>query len=107
MPASIGSGPCERSEPTAGWWPTRPRQCQSPCTERWLKQEMDFPAPYAVDIALSMHSHDRAGVRRTDQAWLDEVWADDATRVVVLAKGQFPVTDGQIEWRSPGQAPEG
>jgi len=70
---------------------------------------VDFPPPYAVDIALSVHSHDRAGTRRTDQAWLDEVWADDATRVVVLAKGQFPVDDtGQgVRWVPPGEAPEG
>jgi NAD+ diphosphatase len=67
-----------------------------------------FPPPYAVDVALSVHSHDRAGHRRTDQAWLDEVWADAATRVVVLAKGQFPVSeDGAVQWVSPGDAPEG
>jgi len=61
-----------------------------------------------VDIALSMHSHDRAGDRRTDQAWLDEVWADDATRVVVLAKGQFPLAeDGGVQWDAPSAAPEG
>lgn len=68
---------------------------------------MDFPAPYAVDIALSVHSHDRAGVRRTDQAWLDEVWSDASTRVVVLAKGQFPVIGGRVEWRPPADVPEG
>jgi NAD+ diphosphatase len=61
-----------------------------------------------VDIALSVHSHDRAGTRRTDQAWLDEVWADPATRVVVLAKGQFPIGEGgAVEWRSPGDVPGG
>jgi NAD+ diphosphatase len=72
-------------------------------------EDVHFPPPYAVDIALSVHSHDRAGVRRTDQAWLDEVWADEATRVVVLAQGQFPVSgEGTaVEWVSPQAAPEG
>jgi NAD+ diphosphatase len=70
---------------------------------------VQFPPPYAVDIALSVHSHDRAGNRRTDQAWLDEVWAEETTRVVVLAKGQFPVDDtGEaVRWLSPRQAPVG
>jgi len=69
---------------------------------------VEFPPPYAVDVALSEHTHDRAGGRRTDQAWLDEVWADPATRVVVLAKGQFPVTDdGDVHWQPPADVPEG
>ncbi|QLQ11754.1 MAG: NAD(+) diphosphatase [Nocardioidaceae bacterium] len=55
-----------------------------------------------------MHSHDRAGGRRTDAAWLEEVWADPATRVVVLASGRFPLNDdSQVRWISPEQAPDG
>ncbi len=72
-----------------------------------MPSDVHFPPPYAVDIALSWHSHDRAGTRRTDQAWLDEVWADDSTRVVVLAKGQFPVVDGHVEWQPPSASPDG
>ncbi len=74
-----------------------------------MAADLHFPPPYAVEIALSVHSHDRAGTRRTDQAWLDEVWADERTRVVVLAKGQFPVDDSgtAVRWLPPSQVPEG
>jgi NAD+ diphosphatase len=68
-----------------------------------------FPPPYAVDVALSQRSHERIGERRTDDAWLDEQWADPATRVLVLAGGRFPLTDdrSQVRWMSPEEAPEG
>jgi NAD+ diphosphatase len=61
------------------------------------------------DIALSVRAHDRVGRRRTDQAWLDQTWADPGTRVLPLAGGRFPVTDDRtaIAWRSPGEAPDG
>ena len=36
-------------------------------------------------VALSEHAHDRHGLHRTDEAWLDERWADPATRVLVIA----------------------
>jgi NAD+ diphosphatase len=68
-----------------------------------------FPAPYAVDIALSSRSHERIGTRRTDEAWLAEKWADPATRVLVLVGDRFPVTEGgtAVRWVSPQEAPEG
>jgi NAD+ diphosphatase len=70
---------------------------------------VDFPAAYAVDIALSTRSHERIGDRRTDDVWLTEKWADPATRVLVLAGGRFPLTrDGSaVGWVSPDQAPDG
>lgn len=60
-------------------------------------------------IALSVRGHDRVGHRRTDDAWLAETWADPATRVVLLARGRFPVTaDGtSVGWMRPAEAPEG
>lgn len=60
-------------------------------------------------IALSVRAHERVGRRRTDQTWLDETWADPATRVLPVAGGKFPVTaDGDaIAWRTPADAPEG
>ena len=69
----------------------------------------DFPAPYSVDIALSARSHERIGGRRTDARWLSEKWADPATRVLVLAGGRFPLSDGgtAVRWLSPAEAPEG
>lgn len=60
-------------------------------------------------IALSARAHDRVGHRRTDEAWLAETWTDPATRVLLLARGAFPVgEDGtSIAWTSPAEAPEG
>jgi NAD+ diphosphatase len=70
------------------------------------------PAPGSVEIALSRRTHERIGGRRTDAAWLEEVWADPGTRVLALAGGRFPVVEepdggASVAWRSPGQAPEG
>ena len=60
-------------------------------------------------IALSVRAHDRVGRRRTDQAWLDQTWADPRTRVLLLARGHFPVDDrgSAVAWRSPSDSPEG
>ena len=59
-------------------------------------------------IALSVRAHDRVGRRRTDDAWLAETWADPTTRVLLLARGRFPVEGGSgIAWRSPADVPEG
>ncbi|HEU5043985.1 MAG TPA: NAD(+) diphosphatase [Nocardioidaceae bacterium] len=61
-----------------------------------------LPAPGAVDIALTAHMHDRAGVRRGDEAWLAHAWTDPTTRVVPIAEGRFPVgEDASVAWRSP------
>lgn len=70
---------------------------------------VDFPSPGAVDIALSVRAHDRAGGRRTDQTWLEETWADRRTRVVPIAEGRFPVhEDGTaVAWCPPAEAPAG
>jgi NAD+ diphosphatase len=70
--------------------------------------DIDFPAPGSVDIALSVHSHDRVGERRTDAAWLAETWADPVTRVVPLAGTRFPVTDdgSAVRWCSSTGLPE-
>ncbi len=69
----------------------------------------EFPPPYAVDVAMSQRSHERIGERRTDDAWLAETWADQATRVLVLAGGRFPLTDDRdaVRWLAPTDAPEG
>jgi NAD+ diphosphatase len=62
----------------------------------------------APQIALSVRAHDRVGRRRTDEAWLAETWAEPATRVLLLARGRFPVEAGtSIAWRGPAEAPEG
>jgi len=70
------------------------------------------PSPGSVEIALSRRTHERIGGRRTDAAWLEEVWADPATRVLVLADGRFPVVEdadgaASVAWRRPEAAPDG
>ena len=63
-----------------------------------------FPEPGSVDIALSVRTHDRAGDKRVDEAWLAGAWADPRTRVVPLAGTRFPVSgDGaSVRWRRSG-----
>ncbi len=63
---------------------------------------MTFP-----HLALSANPHDRTGLRRDDGAWLEERWADPATRVLVISGTRIRPVDGQVAWVSPGEAPDG
>lgn len=67
------------------------------------------PGSTPPQIALSVRAHDRVGHRRTDDAWLAETWASPMTRVLLLARGHFPLAeDGTaVRWLSPHEAPEG
>ena len=65
------------------------------------------PLGEGVHVALSRHAHDRIADRRVDEEWLRETWADQATRVLVIAGTRFRLLDGRIPWVSPGEAPEG
>lgn len=65
------------------------------------------PVGEAVHIALSRHAHDRIAERRVDEAWLGEVWADPATRVLVVAGTRFRMVAGKVPWVSPQEAPDG
>ena len=65
---------------------------------------MDSVLPH---VALSQHAHDRHGLHRTDEAWLDERWADQSTRVLVIAGARLRPVGGRVAWVSPGQAPPG
>lgn len=58
-------------------------------------------------LALSAHAHNRLGERRTDDAWLDERWADPGTRVLVVAGNRLRPIDGAVVWVAPSDAPEG
>jgi NAD+ diphosphatase len=64
----------------------------------------DRTLPHA---ALSARAHDRQGLRRTDEAWLAERWADPTTRVLPLAGTRLRLRDGEPEWVSPVDAPPG
>jgi len=62
-------------------------------------------------LILARETVDRATERRTDQAWLDRTWADPATRVLVVHRGQALVRvtgdHAELVFIAPGQAPPG
>jgi len=61
----------------------------------------------STPIALSAYAHDRIAGRRTDDAWLDEIWKAPDTRVLALAGTRVGLVDGKITWISPQEAPDG
>jgi NAD+ diphosphatase len=63
--------------------------------------------PTLPHVALSRHAHNRLGLRRTDDAWLSERWADPTTRVLVVAGNRLHVVEGDVEWLPPGEVPDG
>ena len=63
---------------------------------------MDF-----AHLALARDPHDRLGLRRTDDAWLDERWSDPAGRVLVVSGTRVRPRDGELEWVPTAQAPDG
>ncbi len=69
----------------------------------------DRPARHTAPIALSVSAHDRVAARRTDDAWLAGVWADDRTRVLPLQGGRLLLEDGadRPAWLRPADAPPG
>ena len=60
------------------------------------------PLPH---VALSTHAHNRQGLQRTDQAWLDGQWADPATRVLLVSGTRIRPQEGRIPWLAPDQVP--
>lgn len=56
---------------------------------------------------LAADPHDRIGVRRSDDAWLAERWADPETRVLVVSGTRIKPVDGALPWVSPAEAPDG
>ena len=58
-------------------------------------------------VALSAHAHNRQGMLRTDDEWLDRRWADPQTRVLVVAGARIRPVDGQVMWVAPHDTPDG
>jgi NAD+ diphosphatase len=56
-------------------------------------QDVTFP-----HLELAAHPHDRVGERRVDEAWLERAWADEKTRVLVVAGGRVRSADGSVPW---------
>lgn len=63
---------------------------------------MSFP-----HLELSANPHDRAGVRRLDESWLEERWADPGSRVLVVAGTRVRPREGRLDWVVPADAPDG
>jgi len=66
-----------------------------------------LPGPGSTDIALSVRTHERAGDRRVDEAWLARVWSDPRSRIVPLALTRLPVTEegDRVRWRTAAELP--
>lgn len=62
------------------------------------------PLPHT---ALSAHAHNRLGLQRTDEEWLAARMAEPRTRVLVVSGNRLRPVDGEVQWVSPDQAPEG
>ncbi len=58
-------------------------------------------------LELAADPHDRAGLRRTDETWLAERWADAETRVLVISGTRVRPRDGAIDWLPTSEAPDG
>jgi NAD+ diphosphatase len=58
-------------------------------------------------LQLAANPHDRTGLRRTDEAWLEQRWADPSSRVLVLSGTRVRPVDGTLEWLPPERAPDG
>ncbi|WP_435770886.1 NAD(+) diphosphatase [Nocardioides sp. SYSU DS0651] len=58
-------------------------------------------------LALSQGAHDRLGLLRTDEAWLEERWSDPASRVLVIAGTRVRPGPEGLEWLPTAEAPDG
>ncbi|WP_340537604.1 NAD(+) diphosphatase [Nocardioides sp. GXZ039] len=58
-------------------------------------------------LRLAASPHDRLGVHRTDQDWLERRWADPASRVLVVSGTRVRPVDGVLPWVSTADAPDG
>lgn len=58
-------------------------------------------------LALTRDPHDRLGLRRSDEAWLAERWADESSRVLVVSGTRVRPRDGALVWVAPAEAPDG
>lgn len=63
---------------------------------------MTFP-----HLSLVADPHDRQGLLRTDDAWLQERWADPTSRVLVIAGTRVRPGEEGLEWLPSARAPEG
>lgn len=58
---------------------------------------------FSSRLALSRHSTDRNGVARMRPELLTELWADEATRVIVMWKGRARMVDNALVLMAPSE----
>lgn len=58
-------------------------------------------------LELAADPHDRTALRRNDEAWLAERWADPDSRVLVVSGTRVRPRDGAVAWVPTAQAPDG
>jgi len=63
---------------------------------------VDFP-----HLALARDPHDRLGLHRTDDDWIDQRWGDPGGRVLVVSGTRVRPRDGGLEWLPTAEAPDG
>jgi NAD+ diphosphatase len=56
-------------------------------------------------LDLAADPHDRVGVHRGDDAWLESAWREPETRVLVVAGNRVRPVDGTIPWICSAEAP--
>ena len=58
-------------------------------------------------LALSAGAHDRLGVLRRDESWLDQRWAAATSRVLVVSGTRVRPVEGGLPWLPTSEAPDG
>ena len=58
-------------------------------------------------LQLSAGAHDRLGVHRKDEAWLERRWDDARSRVLVVSGTRVRPVDGALPWVTTSEAPTG
>lgn len=72
---------------------------------------MDISEGLLGPLLLARNAIDRSAALRNDADWLERAWADDKTRVLLIAEGKSMIrrftADAALVLMSPAEAPEG
>lgn len=58
-------------------------------------------------LSLTRNPHERLGLHRTDEAWLDARWKEPSSRVLVVSGTRVRPVDRALEWVPSAEAPNG
>jgi NAD+ diphosphatase len=87
------------------------RVCAAPMRRRCAvvrrADAASLPGVSYPHVELAAHPHERAGDRRSDEAWLAQAWADPRTRVLVMDGTRVRPESGAVVWVPTDQAPDG